>query len=99
MLLTGRYEVPRSVRLDTGKATGPDTIAAGPKPRTTAVLASSARSPQTRTSPVGVPLLDEPVVARGVPPATEPTGRTPTTTAPPLPTPLKLGAPEVPVRR
>lgn len=89
----------RPVRLDTGKTAGPDTVAAGPKPRTTALLASSARGPQTRTSPVGVPLLDEPVVARGVPPATEPTGRAPTTTAPPLPTPLKLGAPEVPVRR
>ena len=78
----------------------PDAAAAAPRTGTPAVVASSSRGPQTRTSPAGVPLLDGPVVARGVPPAGEPQGRGPTPPAVlPLPTPIKLGAPEAPARR
>ncbi len=91
----------RPERASKGKTpAGPDTVATASNPRTPAVFASSARGPQTRTSPAGVPQLDEPVVARGVPPATEPPGRplTPPSVLP-LPAPIKLGAPEAPPRR
>ena len=79
-------------------AAGPDTVATAANPRTPAQFASSAR-PQTRSSPAGVPLLDEPIVPRGVAPADEPRGRPTPPAAPPLPSPIRLGAPEAPPKR
>ena len=89
----------RPERIATVKpAAGPDTVATATNPRTPAQFASSAR-PQTRSSPVGVPLLDEPIVPRGVAPANEPQGRPTPPAAPPLPAPIRLGAPEAPAKR
>jgi len=90
----------RPERASKGKTpAGPDTVATAANPRTPAQFASSAR-PQTRTSPVGVPQLDAPIVARGVGPAGEPQSRPLTPPAVlPLPAPIKLGAPELPPRR
>jgi hypothetical protein len=87
--------------IKTLEQTRPSRIAknTNPKAPAAATLVSAARGQETRTSP-GVPNLEAPVVARGVSPATERPG---TPIAPPsvlpLPAPLKLGAPEMPIKK
>jgi hypothetical protein len=91
----------RPTRVATGlqqPGTAPATAVAEPRGATSAAFASNARGPQTRTSPGGLPLLEAPVVARGVPPVGEPNRAGPTP-PPVLPTPVRLGAPELPPRR
>ncbi len=90
------YDSPDDMQLDWIQAlqkSVPQRVARGTQAGG-AVALTSNRGPETRLSPVGFPILEPPLTARGATPGAERA-----TSAPPLPAPLKLLPPEVSARR